>query len=185
MTDSIFNLLPEEVILNCLKHLDKKSLLQMSFVCKMFSRLAEDKTLWITRCYKHRLASALIYAAGLETELNKGTISPHLFLKYVSMNNKSGLESVILPPKGTRDFSLCFASYQKPAFFPPRHPYVLYLNEQYAREKRGNVEKVVEWLSVNKTVDKNMLDKLMTSQMVRCETLDNEKGLSSLISHTH
>ncbi len=161
---SFFDRLPHELILLCLQRLDAKSLVQLCIAYTEMSGLANDKSLCLHLCHNDPAANAFIKAAGIETELQDGSINAYTFL--TSFVNKNFHELIALLSKKSRHFVLWAASYEAELQFfpppPPGSPRPLFLTKEMGKAQTLNARKVKEWLAVNVPVNELSLTQLVT-----------------------
>lgn len=165
MRGSFFSRLPPELILQCLRRLDAKSLVQLCIAYQEMSNLAQDKSLCIHLCHNDPTASALIKAADIENELRDGTIDAYAFLTSFVNKDFPALES-LLSSKKNRHFVLWVACYETGLlFFPkssPESPRPLFLTKQIGESQTPNAKKVKAWLAVTVPADEVSLPKLVS-----------------------
>lgn len=157
MKDSYLGLLPIEIVLNCLTHLDIKSILRINQSCNEMNKIGQEKSLWLNLCFLVPKAKALIEAANIEVELKQGIISPYRFLTSILKSNITDLKSLLFQ-KPSRIFSLWLPCYEvkRPSFFactPCDKPRNLYLTEELAKKGTLNASRVKQWLTTKVSID--------------------------------
>lgn len=171
MKVNYFNTLSDELVLLCMHHLDRESLLNFSLTCLRMNGLAKDAMLCKQLCYADPTANALIEAIGIKQDLEEGKIAPYFFLLNIQLKDYKALWALLSPEK-QQVINLWIASYEQPrprSFFAkthPEYPHQLFLTQEKASETIKNASKVKAWVKVSVPLDEDRLEQLMRHTFV-------------------
>lgn len=158
--------IPEELILHILHHLDTESLLQVSKVCTLLNRLANEKLKWLKLCSSDPLCQHFMSLTAIKEDLFNANIDARSFYESAVKNDINNIKSLLFFTE-SREFYLYAASYQKdlPKFFANSTRKV-YLTEDAAKKNTPNAQSVKSWLKIKITLNANQFDELYTKKSI-------------------
>ncbi len=171
--------LPVEMIEHILQFLDAKSLLRVSYVCRVLKIVATDQLQWIKLCLTDPACQPLVRAAMLKEALLSRELDAKSLYTSIMERDKAKITDLLFSNLEVREFALYAPFYENtiPQFFP-RAVYPvrkLYLTEAAARVNTSNAAKVKHWLRVQISLDKESFEGLYDKQEVH--SVDSVKSM--------